>query len=1042
MNDGKPLDDPMSHSVPPSPPMTDPSRRDFLGVGALAALSGMMACARRPDEPVVPLRADSEDQYPGVALRYATAAAISGRVIPLLAQAHDGRPTKLEVNREHPMYFGGTLPYHQAMLLDLYDPSRLRSPLKDNAEISWNQADAWLETHFSGLRATGGKGLCLLSELIPSPTFRRVRDQFHKVYPQARWFTYEPVSEDNERVALTAAFGEPVIAGFRFSTSRVIVSLDHDFLGTEGDVARNALIWADQRDLYRCGGRPSRLHVVEGHLTLTGSNADHRYAVRPSDIEPLTWALTGELMRRGLKLRFGISELVGERLATAPALPAALMGIVATLADDLSGRRGRCLLMAGRRQPPAVHGLVAAINHGMENQGRTVRYYPDARRRSDELGDLEAISALTDHLRKDQVDTLVICGGNPVYNAPGDLDFASAMDRARTRICLSYALDETSRRAQWVIPRAHFLEAWGDYVASNGYGVVQQPLTAPLHGARSDNEFAAAITGVPNRHGVRQVYAYWKGRDEVAANTERKRVEAMALDMHAAAAPPPGDAPAFMGGPGSMAAEPTRFSWAPFEETWRRCLHDGWVQLRVSRFLEPGRAPKGLAPVLANSDFPRPTERGPFEIVFYPAPGVHDGRFANNPWAQETPDPTTQLTWGNAALVGPDTASTLGVTHEEHVQITVEGRRVTAPVCVVPGTAEGVVAIAIGYGRHFESYLPHQKSGVVGVDVNPLRTVAHPDWAPKATVTQAPGRSALARLQPRRGAARPEDGRPAEAGRIHEMTVAEVKAAAGHNWRPRPPDPLKIRLPEDRTFQWGMVVDLGACIGCNACVVACAIDNNIPPVGHEQVRRGADLGWIRVDRYQTGPADAPRTVFQPVMCQHCQNAPCERACSAKATTHSPEGLNEQIYDQCKGLKDCIAACPFDTRRFNTKTYNQPAPELVQMGRNPNVTLRYEGLVEKCTYCVQRLNIGKREARLGRNDVESWESVRAIQPACVQACPARALIFGNIQDDKSEIVKMRNDRRHYALPSPIDLRARTTYLARMRNPISRTDAKGG
>jgi molybdopterin-containing oxidoreductase family iron-sulfur binding subunit len=969
------------------------TRRHFLGImGASLAMSGLAGCVRRPERPILPYVHAPEDVLPGVAQYYATATSIGGRGIGLVVEAHEGRPTKIEGNPEHPMSLGGTTMLHQGLLLDLYDPQRLQNPQSGGKDVDWNAAADFLRKHFADLRNSGGEGVYILSPALPSPTLADLRVRLLSQIPRARWLVYEPVSDDNQREGLKAVLGEPVVPDWRLEQTAVVVSLDADFLGTEGDVAAQTRRWADSRRM-NDGRPPARLYAVEGVHSLTGSNADHRLRVRTSQVEGVAFALALALADEGIVIPDDVKS-AAERLAAKDVKPE----LVKAMAHDLARSKGQALVIPGRRQPAVVHALAAVLNEGLEAHGKCLYYFPDARRAKDDNGDFANLRELAEALNGGKVDTLLVLGSNPVYSAPGDLGFADAYKKAKTTIALSDTFDETARLSKWVLPRAHFLETWGDVVATDGTASIQQPLIAPIHGARSEIEVVALALGNDITDGYGLVREFWKRADG-------------AVNFHA---------------------------------RWRRTLHDG---KRAEPFFGAHPTYQKATGLAGLADNRQPAKADGLELVFLADYTTYDGRFASNSWLQEAPDPMTKVSWDNPVVLSPATARKLGVGNEERVKVEVGGKSIDGVAWILPGVADDTLELALGYGRDFQSYLPYHDAGRVGFDVNPLRGSQSPDLRSGGKLSASGGTYELACVQrysrqdPGLGfAARPM---------VRETDVANfqknptfAKPGIHKEGEPYPKGKLVVHPPAESLYeefdyskghQWGMVIDLNTCTGCNACLVACVAENNIPPVGKDQVRRGREMHWIRMDRYFTGDENDPQVVHQPMPCQQCENAPCENVCPVAATSHSPEGLNDMAYNRCVGTRYCANNCPFKVRRFNFYNFAEHWPEVVHMSRNPNVTVRFRGVMEKCTYCVQRINVAKRRAKLAKDEDGAKAAMTAIQTACAQACPGGAIVFGDINDPSTKVAQLKKQDRDYGLLTELNVKPRTSYLAKIRNP---------
>ena len=1031
-----------NHQAPPpssggdSLPVVDdgPSRRDVLALFGSTALATVAGCAKRPDESAIARATVPSLERPGVPSHYATSVSVSGRALPLIVETREGRPLMLEINPSHPMGAFGTTAQIQGMLLDVYDPSRLRTPLQDGKPIAWEAFRAFIESHFAPLRRRKGRGIHVVSECWASPTFVGVRDRFDFVFPEASWTYWESVNDDNERRGLRGAYGRELASTHRFGVPDVVAAFDCDFLATDGNVARNIANFAQRRYHDQKRLAIGRLYAVESAMTLTGSNAEHRRAVRPSQVLEQLWRLAASVLRRpNAKFVDGFEAVVTAKFGPDIARPDAFLD---AMAGDLARGRGQSLVVVGRRQPPEAHALAAVINDALGNLGSAMRMYPESRRKAGDVDDRAAVRTLAAELEAGRVDTLVTLGGNPAYDTPGDVDFTALARKAKTHIRLTTRLDESCDGAHLIVPRKHFLEAWGDTVTADGFAGVAQPAMAPLAPSCADLELLDWMGDFPIETDYGMVQAYWEDRHnrlEADREVEHNRLWQARIDNQ----PDPANMPPPVKGmpPLAFIAEIPRFSRTSFQESWVDSKREGYFRRPILTPVLPNERPKAAVSYLREAVAKPAPPTGPFEVVFAAHPFVHDGRFANNPWMHELPDPITGLVWGNAAQVGTATAAKLGVGDGDHIRVEVEGRAVEIPVVVVAGCAEETVALTTGHGRHFDSYLPFQASGVIGTAVSSLQSLDHFEISPAATVSKAAGHTSLARMSARGGSWRATVATGGELAReIDHQKFLKTRPsieAVKSNLAPFLARRLPTPIYDD--FAWSMIVDTNACIGCQACVVACAIENNVPAVGHDEMNAGRDLHWIRIERYAKGAPDNPRNTYLPVMCQHCGNAPCEAACELGAISTSPEGINEQTYEACGGQKTCLTACPFDVRRFREKDYSQTEEELVRAARNPDVTVRPPRVAEKCTLCAHRLHEGLANARLSASEGFGYDLLKNVQPACAKACPAGAINFGNPLDTKGRQEILSRLTSRYPLPANRDLRPLVTYLAKVRRP---------
>ncbi len=1032
--------------------MDGPTRRHFIGImGASMTMAGMAGCIRRPVENIMPYARMPEDILPGVPSHYATAVNIGADVAGLLVECNDGRPTKIEGNPGHTQNNGGTSGMHQAMVLDLYDPARLRTPRKAQAPIEWEALEKDLDAHFKGFRNNPrSQKLAFLSELIPSPTYLALQARIKNRFPGANWYTYESVSDDNQQAGLRALFGRPVRLVNKPGRAYTVLALDADFLGSGPNAEGNSFSWTAQREPTTNGGAPkmSRLYSVEGTFSLTGTCADNRLRMPSHQIEAFAFAVADEIRQVGtstVTLPHDVTSAASKRAAGLSDEAKAFAKAVATDLTTTSPIQNLAsgLVIVGRRQPPLVHALAAVINHALAQPGMATNYYDDFSRPAGVVGDMAGIKALTADLNAGKIDTLVVVGGNPAYTAPGSVGFAAAMKKAAKTICLADFPDETSKSAHWAIPKTHFLEGWGDLVSGDGTLTIQQPMIAPLHGAWTPIEFLARVLG-----------------DE--PKPEKGDYTYHLVRKHWQRTP--------RGGQG-----------AAFDRRWNQWLHDGRMARSIKGPLMSTRIKtEGIRALMGGDTKMHTLSPTNLEVVFISDPFVHDGRFGNNSILLEAPDPISKISWDNAAVINPATAKALGLENEDRVTLEVGDGSVEMVAWVVPGLADNTVTVAMGYGRNFDSYLPYHDSGTVGFDINPLRTADAPDFAVGGRISKGTGKYAVANVQDFSRQDPDGDGPFESRPHVREATLGEYGADPEFAARglikhgdkgaeiplKKNGDKYAVFHPPEITlhdapvkgadyskgYQWALVVDLTKCTGCNACLVACMVENNVPAVGKDQVRRGRELHWMRMDRYFTGDENNPEIVHQPMTCQHCETAPCENVCPVQATAHSPEGLNDMAYNRCVGTRYCANNCPFKVRRFNYYNYTGSSSrwegvllrndelidpkkddELMHMARNPDVTVRFRGVMEKCTYCLQRINRAKRKAKMADSPRAAKHAINNLQVACGQACPTGSITFGDKNDPQSRVSQALKHNRNYQLLTELNLRTRTSYLGLVRNP---------
>jgi MoCo/4Fe-4S cofactor protein with predicted Tat translocation signal len=930
------------------------SRRNVLKIMAASfGLAGLAAC-RRPMEKVLPASRGIENWVPGQAYYYTTVFQHAGEAMGLVVETHDGRPTKIEGNPAHPYSLGPCTVHGQASLLSLYDPDRAQKVSKNGNESGWEEFDRFVQSEFT--KSLGkGEGLRFLSGSIISPSYRALKNTVLKTYPAAKWVEYDPFAPENVLEATTIAFGQPLTPHYAFDKANVVLSLDSDFLGGDSGTVRPARLWSKDRHLDSEQTQMRRLYVAESRHSLTGMNADHRLRLRSSDIPAFAADLNAALQ--------GQTPSGSDKRAK----------WIAAVSKDLKASQGKSLVIAGPRQPAAVHALVFSINQALGNLGESVSFTKPVY--DTENSGLAALKALAGELNSGQVKKLVILGGNPAFTAPYDLHLADAIKKVEASIHVGPEPNETWQVAKWAVPEAHYLESWGDAAAPDGTPSIQQPMIQPLYGGRSQAEVVAALTGYQDKSGYDIVANYWnKQFGKNAANT------------------------------------------------WEQALRDGVIAdvkepvVKVS--LDAAKVKAATASLSKSGSG--------LEVVFYPDPWMYDGSWLNNGWLQELPQPVTKLVWGNAALMSYTTMNRLGLTDGQMVNLKRGSFIVEMPVVVQPSHADDSVTILLGWGR--------EQCGRVGKGVGyngfPLRTTASYNIATDLTLEKSGRRETLVSTQTQDSM---EDRHPvieatAEEFRKNPKFVEELMEAPA-------PMGLYPQMVWDQGYQWGMAIDLNSCIGCNACSIACQAENNIPIVGKDQVARGRHMHWIRVDRYYTGSIEEAEAVPQPIPCMQCENAPCENVCPVDATVHSPEGLNEMTYNRCVGTRYCLNNCPYKVRRFNFLNWHREITEVEKMVFNPDVTVRMRGVMEKCTYCVQRIQEGKIRAKIeGHRQNKPPAPIKdgEIQTACQQTCPTDAIVFGNVADPNTRVSKLKKSERNYQLLAELNTRPRTTYLAKIRN----------
>ncbi len=923
--------------------LDDEGRRNFLKImGASLALAGLSACTKQPTEEILPYVEAPEKLIPGKPLYYATAFPTSGVANPVLVETHEFRPTKVEGNPQHSASNGAADVPTQASILGLYDPDRLQTVNYIGEVRSYPAFLLALVNALEKQKAGNGAGIRILTETVTSPTLYAQLQDVLKLYPSAKWYQWEPAGH-GRRDGSQLAFGQYVNTVYKFDQADVVLSIDANFLGSGPGGVRYARDFASKRVLRGGAQTQSRFYAVESTPTSTGSKADHRLPLKPSEITPFVRSLAGAV---------GGGSTGGSKFLQA-------------VVQDLQGAKGKSIVIAGDDQSAEVHALVHYINQTLGNNGTTVMLTASLESKPvDQNADLQS---LVQDLNSGQVDLLLVFGGNPVLTAPPEVNFRGAIQKAKMRVRLGQYTDDTSDLCQWVIPEAHAYEMWSDAPAYDGTMTIMQPMISPLYGGKSAHDILIAFTETPEKSGYQIVRDYWNGKH----------------------------------------------TGADYDTWWRRSVHDGFIKDSAAAAVNAtAKMPAAQATPAAGSGY---------EVSFHFDPYILDGRHANNAWLMELPRPVTRLTWDNAVVMSKKTADDLKLTDEDRVEVSVNGASVWGAVWRVPGQPDGAIALSLGYGQ---TQLGRAANGA-GFDAYPLRRLANAQYAPGAQVRKLGERFRLAAVQHH---FLMEGREPVKTASLEEYKKDPIFAQKESEL---PPKGLTI-FPQEWKYEgyaWGMAIDLTACVGCNACVVACQAENNIAVVGKEQVLNTREMHWIRIDRYYKGSEDNPEAFFQPVACQHCESAPCELVCPVAATEHDAEGLNNMVYNRCIGTRYCSNNCPYKVRRFNFLLFSDWETESYKLQRNPDVSVRSRGVMEKCSFCVQRINYAKITAEKQDRKVQDGEIV----PACAATCPSEAIMFGDLNDPNSRVTQWKKEKTNYSLLGELNTRPRTTYLAEVRNP---------
>ncbi|MBL8064573.1 MAG: 4Fe-4S dicluster domain-containing protein [Chthonomonadaceae bacterium] len=972
--------------------LLDIDRRDLLKfIGGSVALAGLASgCRYLPQQKIVPFVQAPEDRLPGQTEYYASACSRGGYARGVLVKQFEGRPIKIEGNPNHPSSLGATDAMTQAELATMFDPDRSQNVVNHGDVATWEE---FLKTFRAAVsQSHNGAGVAILSENVGSPTLASQIRTFLAQNPAARWYQYEPVNQDNALDGSVMAFGQPVETVYDFENADVVVSLDADFFQSGPGNVRYMRDTMKRRDVDATKGQMNRIYAFESCPTLVGASADHRFRVKPSEVFVVAQAL---------------ASLVGVQGAQSSAPGSVAPQVLQAVANDLKSRGGRAVVIAGPHQSPSVHALAHAINSAIGAVGKTVTYTEPVLEKPVNNG--ADLKSLTTAMRAGQVQALLILEGNPVWDAPADLGFAEALKKVGLSACVSLYVNETAQACAWHLPLSHWLEAWGDLRGHDGTVSVVQPLINPLFETMSCLEVMVRLNG-----------SIQDGRDVVAERWKRE-------------------------------AQGDPADW------WTKCLAEGTIPGTTSAPLSVGLVPN-LSMAL------NPTKPGDLELVVLPDPTIYDGRYANLGWMQELPKPLSHLTWDNTFQMSPATAKKLGVGQQDKmlgvqfygdwsiIKVSAGGATVEGPIFVQPGMADDTIVVHTGYGRTAETLSVAKTSDPIrvggGFNAYPLRTSDNP-WIVTGVSVEKTGKNyKLANTQFHNLLDVTEIDSKRDI--IRETTLDELKKHPDVLEHPTTETVEKAGEEEsmslfkppaefysDEQYQWAMTIDLNLCTGCSACVTACQAENNIPTVGKEQTLRHRMLHWIRIDRYYRAEAkqafdeNDPVVTFQPVTCMHCEMAPCEPVCPVAATTHSHEGLNQMVYNRCVGTRYCSNNCPYKVRRFNYLHYTRKVEDvpILKLLQNPDVTVRGRGVMEKCTYCVQRINHARINAKKDEREIKDGEVVTA----CQQACPSGAIVFGDKRRPANAVSKKIASKRNYVLLKNLNTVPRTTYLGKVRNP---------
>ncbi len=936
------------------------SRRDFLRtLGFSLAAASIVASCKRPVEKAIPYLVKPEDITPGKANYYASSYYDAGDYCSVVIKVRDGRPIKIEGNELSPISQSGTSARVQASILNLYDGARYKGPENLSKKITWGDADIEIPKALKEISEAGGRTV-LLTQTVISPSTRKLIQQFMESYPGSEWIQYDANSSSGMLAANMRNFGQRAIPDYRFDKAKVVVSFAADFLGTWLSPVEYTKQYTAARKLDDGQRDMLRHYQIESHLSLTGSNADVRFPVKPSEEAGIILALYN-----AIAAKTGAEQFSGAESAVD----------VSSLADELLSAKGKSIVISGSNDEN-VQLLVNAINKLLGNYGQTVLW--DSALLTRQGLDRE-MTQLNADILAGKLDGLLVWGVNPVYDQANGQELEAAIRKLKLSVSFAERKDETARACQYILPEPNYLESWNDLEPKMGLYSLAQPTIAPLFDSRSVQESLLTWSGTAMTYGD-FIKSVWES-DYYSKQSD----------------------------------------YNDFRLFWNYTLQKGVFETPSSADIS--YSDEGLSVAVTKL----PESQSGTEVVLYESIALGNGKYANNPWLQELPDPIAKISWDNYASVPVAYAEEKGLVNES--VITVNGLEL--PVFIQPGQAKDTIAVALGYGRVY--------AGKVGDEVgkNMYAYVSEENGSRKyridnATVeVVAEATFPLALSQTHHSM----EGRPI----VRESNLDEylLKPDAGnelHEEHEKHHATLYKEI-EFKGHHWGMAIDLNSCTGCGNCAISCQAENNVQVIGKEQVRNRRIMHWIRVDRYYSGDPANPTVSHQPVMCQHCDNAPCENVCPVAATPHSAEGLNQMAYNRCVGTKYCINNCPYRVRRFNWFQYvnndkfdYNANNDLGRMVLNPDVTVRSRGVVEKCSMCVQRIQEKKQEAKLGGRMIEDGE----IKTACQQSCPGNAIVFGDLKNPESKISKLFKDKRNYHLLEELHTLPSVGYLTKVRN----------
>lgn len=994
--------------------MNEPSRRKFLALMGLSGAFVATACTDYRDKgEIIAYNKKPESIFPGVANYYASSIPGRNKGYGILIKTREGRPIKVDGNPEHPINKGKIDSQTQAEIINLYDPNRLQNPKlksEDSLKLSdyvsdWKKVDAKVVADLKNA-ASSGKEIAILTRGFSSLTEKALFDTFITKYPTTKIYNYETSSDENRVEGWRRSFGNEYLPDFNFANSKVILALESDFMGTESNASLNIASFAKSRNVEDLDNF-SRFYAIEAMASLTGTNADYRLRLTPENQYDFVLTLIAAVSAKGVAIDASVlSKVSGKSIANFAKQNGYSENetkALNQLVEDLVSNKGRGTIVVGTSLPADVHVVANYLNYVLGNNSNyskdSVNHYIGS------LSSNQDLKNLVGNMNAGKVGVLINFDVNPAYELTDDLGFDSAIAKVKTKVTFCESENETTELSNVILPINHIFESWGDVKTKVGVISLQQPVIEPLYNTRQKEAVLLNWTNDNPENFASDLYhkfiqAYWEANVYTNVNPS-----------------------------------------VSFKEFWFACLHDGYVQLNEV-------VPENIFNTQAVLDSKNNSPKSSMTLILHPSYAVGDGKYANNGYLQEMPHPLSKVAWDNYAALAPKTAMELKLEYKDLVTVSVNGKSIDLPVMLQPGQAENTIIVELGYGRTVAGPV----GTGVGFDASSLMTsnggISKYIYT-GATVTPKGGKYELVTTQEHHVL---DDTLTSKEGILNDFhKQRQIIQEANLNNYKNNPEILKehkhniISLTKDHTYtelKWAMALDLNKCVGCNQCSIACFVENNIPVVGKDQVKVGREMSWIRIDRYYSGHYDSPEVHNQPMLCMHCDNAPCENVCPVVATTHSPDGLNQMVYNRCVGTRYCANNCPYKVRRFNFFDFRDHVAngfyksESMELAMNPEVSVRARGVMEKCTFCTQRIMEARQEAKEQGRTIKGED----VKTACQEACPADAIIFGDANDSNSAVSKLREHNLGYNVLDYLNVKPNVTYVARLRNTIASNENK--